>query len=158
MIWHSSSVEYLLLKCFDDILPSTIPTRPAYLERKTSRISIDIEHLSSEVEIFVDFGFHSFPIKLIGQDPSCGHELISWATLEKGERYTNSEKFSDFFSIFFRYRARERLSNVWKILENENFCESSWEFFSNDTRDEFLRMQRELFLQEGFPFQSIYIR
>lgn len=146
MIWYSSSVEYLLLKFFDDLFSSTISTRPAYLEWESSCISIDIEYFSCEVEMFVDFWFHRLRIEFIGRDASRCHELISWATFEKSQWYTRSEKFCDSFSIFFRYRARERLSNMRKILENESFCESSWEFFSEDARDEFLRMKYELFL------------
>lgn len=146
MIWYSSSVEYLLLKFFDDLFSSTISTRPAYLEWESSRISIYIQNFSCEVEIVVDFWLHSFRIEFIGRDASCRHELISWATFEEGKWYTRSEKFRDFFSIFFRYRTRERLSNMGKILKNESFCESSWEFFCEDTRDEFLWMKHELFL------------
>ncbi len=157
MIWHSSSVEYLLLKFFDDILASTISTRPADLEWESSCISIDIEYFACEVEIFMDFWFHSFSIELIGRDSSCRHELISWSTFEEGKWYTRSEKFCNSFSIFFRYGARESLSNMRKILDNESFCESSWEFFGEDVGDELLRMKYELFFQEGFPFNWIRI-
>lgn len=132
--------------------PNHISTRPTYLQRKSSRISIHIQNLSCEVEVLVFSRFHRLRIEFIGIDSSGSDELISWTTIEEGERDSFSEKLRNLLTINASDRSCESRFYMREILLHESFRKSPREFLWEYTHNEFLRVTLELILQKTFPF------
>jgi hypothetical protein len=153
-------IEYIyqLFEFLNYIFPSNIPACPAYLQAKSSRISINIENLSCKVEILLYSGFHRFCMDLTRIDSASSDEFISWSSFHQGEWDTFSEESSDFLPIDFSDRNWECILDMREIFSDKSFCKSTGEFFSEDIDDDFFGMLLKLIFQNDIPINKSHLR